>query len=1798
MSRTVDQRVVEMQFDNRDFERNVSTSMSTLEKLKRSLNLSGAAKGLNDVGAAAKSIDMNGLGGAVDTVRARFSALQVMGVTALANITNSAVNAGKQLIKSLSVDQIAAGWSKFGSKTSSVATLVAQGNDLKTVNEQLDRLNWFTDETSYNFTDMVSNIAKFTASGKGLNESVTAMEGIANWAALSGQNATTASHAMYQLSQAIGAGVMRKEDYRSIQNVSMDTDEFRQKALDAGVALGTLKKNVDGTYESLINNQGKFSKAQFAEHLTQDAWFTSDVMMSVFQDYSAAVDQIYEYAKEKGITASEAIEELGDKVDGFGLKAFKAAQEARTWSDAVNSVKDAVSTGWMNTFEIIFGNQEEATKLWTDLANAMWDVFASGGQARNEMLSQWKELGGRDNLIKSFWNTWDAIGSVLGSVKEAFRDIFPPTTGKQLADATEKLKNFTEKLKISEETAGKLKRTFKGVFSIFDIVKKIIGSVVNAIAKLLGSDGMASLGSSFLDITALIGDFFTSLNESFDANGLSGVLSKIVSVISDSLKIITSGVGNFGDIISSVFNGIGSVAKKIFGVIKPVFEWIIDNVSAGDIFAGLAGAGIFVAAKKLSGFLDKIIGIIKGIFSKDKGGGGLKEKISGVLDSLHDSLISFSSGIKISSLVSIAIAVGILSAALGKISELDVAGITKSLVAIGAMLGMLSITLRSITKSMSTFGSKGLIKAGISMILVAAALNVLAKAMEKISKLSLRDLAKGLIGIGIGVGILCSGLKAIDKTKISVRTSIAMLALAKSCEMLGDALQKFAKMSWKEIGRGLTAMGGALAEFVISISALNKFGGGKSILGSLGILIAVQSLEKMSEGLKKFAEMSWDEIKRGLSAMGGALGELAIAIGGLGKVSGFSSIFASGAILIVVQGLDDLATALKSFGGMSWDEIKRGLVGMGGALTEVAGITGILGKLTGFSGILGSGAIVITIQGLADLVDSFKKFAGMTWDEIKLGLAGMGGALTEVAAISGVLGKLSGFSGILGAGSILIAVQSLGDLADSFKNFAGMTWDEINRGLVGMGGALTEVGTISGLLGGLTGFAGLLGSGSLLLAIQGLGDLADSFKKFGEMPWDEIKRGLSAMGGALGEVALGGLLNTLSGLGALSISKIAEPLGVLADSIKKWAGVTIPEGLGGQLAYLAYGIGQFTFDGLGASALAMAAPAVGIMANSVKKWAGVSVPEGFSDKMAALANAVGKFTFSGLGAGSLSIAAPAVGTLADSVKKWSGVTIPDGIEAGMTQIANGVKAFSFAFMGGLSLGTIIEPLANLPESIKKWNGVTLSEGLEDTLTSLANGIKAFSWAFMAGWSLETIVKPLGDLVDSVKKWAGVTVPDDLKDKLASLADGIKSFTWAFVGGWSLDAIVGPLGDLADSVKKWRGVTIPEDLGDKLSSLASGVKSFSGVTDISYAANGLKTIASSAKKLSGIDFNTIGSGLSSLSESIKNFSSIGSVSASIAAFGRTLINGVITPIKNASSQFVSLGANIVNSLVNGIRSRSSTITLHILNVMNQMVRIINGQMGLFMTSGNTIMVAFASGISLGGPRIANAFRTSINQGVAAINGCYSSFYSAGSYLVDGFANGISANAFKAELKAAAMAKAALQAAKEALGIASPSKEGYKIGDYYGLGFVNAIEDYKDKVYKASGNMAESAKTGLSEAINKIQNVLDSDMDVRPTIRPVLDLSDIESGASSINDMFGQNPSIGKFSDLSSVSAMMNRRVQNGTNADIVSAIDKLRKDFSELNRPSYNINGITYDDGSNIAEAIQTLIREAKIERRV
>ncbi|MBR1566122.1 MAG: phage tail tape measure protein, partial [Oscillospiraceae bacterium] len=421
MSTVIDEKVVEMRFDNKQFEAGVATSLNTLDRLKKGLDLDGAAKGFDSLSDAARKIDMSSLGSAAEAVSSKFSALETIAVGALLKIGSQAVTTGEQLLKSLTIDQITEGWSKYSDKTTAVQTIMAAtGKSIDEVNGSLEKLIWFTDETSYSMTDMTSNIGKFTSQGIELDTAVTAMEGISTWASLSGGSINEASRAMYNLSQALGVGAVKLQDWKSIENANMATKEFKEMAMEAAAATGDLTKSFDAAGNAIYKTSKgtEVTAANFSSTLS-DAWFTSDALISVLNNYGSYADGVFELYNNLGDgvnkTTSEIISDLkrlqgaddqtilnagytedqielvrklSQEVGGIGQKSFAAAQEAKTFEEVITSVKEAVASGWSQTFETIFGNYEEAKVLWTDLANALYEVFAEGGNARNELLQE------------------------------------------------------------------------------------------------------------------------------------------------------------------------------------------------------------------------------------------------------------------------------------------------------------------------------------------------------------------------------------------------------------------------------------------------------------------------------------------------------------------------------------------------------------------------------------------------------------------------------------------------------------------------------------------------------------------------------------------------------------------------------------------------------------------------------------------------------------------------------------------------------------------------------------------------------------------------------------------------------------------------------------------------------------------------------------------------------------------------------------------------------------------------------------------------------------------------------------------------------------------------------------------------------------------------------------------------------------------------------------------------------------------------------------------------------------------
>lgn len=1771
---SIDERVVKMRLDNGQFEQGINKTSGLLSKLKQALNLDKSVESINNVDKAVSGVSFNPLTSGLQGVQSGFNAMGAVAFSVLNRMTNAAIDAGKSITNALTAS-VRDGFAEYETQMNAVQTILAntqsKGSTIDDVNSALDTLNTYADKTIYNFTEMTRNIGTFTAAGVDLQTSVDSIKGIANLAAVSGSSSAQASQAMYQLSQAIAAGKVQLMDWNSVVNAGMGGEVFQNALKRTAENFGT---NVDG----MIQKYGSFR-----ESLTEGGWLTTDVLTETLKQLSGAYT-------EADLVSQGYTEEQAKQIVQLANTAEGAATDVKTFSQLIDTTKEALGSGWTNTFEIIFGDFEEAKELWSGVANVISDVVNRSSESRNNLLQGWKDLGGRTELIKGLSNVFESLGKVLSTVGNAFRKVFPPTTSRQLMDITKAFASFTESLVPSESTLNKIGRVAEGVFSVFDIGVQAVKAVGEAISTAFGSDSMGSLLNNLLDIAAGFGDWLVGLDNSIKQFGIfEGAAKKVETAVSSVLGLFSSFTGRIssmgstiGSIASTIGNTLGGAFERVKNVISDVLTWITDNISGGDIFAGLAGGGIFLAAQKIGGAFDKIKEVVEDLFGngaeKLKKGAGVFDEILG---GLQESLNAFTGSVKAFTLVEIAGSIALLVNSMEKIAALSGGEVVGGVSAIGGMMTELNLSLKSITKTVKGVKTTDLIKTGAALIEFAKAVDMLANAMSTIGNLKWDEIAKGLTGMGGAMAELVAAAKGLSYAKVDLKTAGSLIAMAQAVKMVADPLKKLGNMSWDQVGKGLSAMGGALTEMGTVTGLLGRFGK-HNISAAVSMVVTAKSLSDIADAFGSFSSYDWGEIGRGLTAMGGALGEVGLVTGALGKIAGFSGILASGSIYITVQSLDDIAKVFGEFTQYDWGEIGRGLAAMGGALGEVGLVTGALGKLAGFSGIIGGGSILITAQSLGDIASAFGSFTQYDWGEIGRGLTAMGGALGEIGVISGALGKLAGLSGIIGSGSIVLTAQGLGDIAKAFNSFSQYSWDEIGRGLVAMGGALGEVGLVSGALGKLAGLSGIIGSGTIILAVQGLGEIARTFNSFTQYDWDEIGRGLAAMGGALGEVAaISGATGALTGIaglmGAGTITLASQGLIDLATAFGKFAEFNWDEigrgltAMGAAMGETALGGLLNTFSGFGAGAIEKMAAPLGTLADSIKKWEGVAVPDDLADQLGRIADGVGKFTMAGWGSDTVANIAQPMNVLADAVAKWSTITFPTDIATQLGSLASGVEAFTLAFAGGWSLNAVVGPLGTLADSVKKWDGVEVPGGIQGNLTALANGVKAFTLAFAGGWSIDAVIGPLGQLPGAVKKWNGVEVPGGIQGNLTALANGVKAFTLAFVGGWSINAVIGPLGQLAGEVKKWNGVEVPGGIQGNLTALANGVKAFTGIgsgiaESMSNAASGVRSIATAATSLSAANLSGVSKQISTFVSSLNNTQSITStLPADISAFATqlnsamvTLGNVVSTNGSNISTGFTQFKTSVTNGLsgvgsivsqnmssmsaaiidaISAINGGLDSIISVVLafagsmrNALNESttstaaglratVDRINSFQSQFRTAGQHLADGLLNGMRSNSSQFTGVFSSSVNQAVNSVRAYYNGFYDAGRYLVEGFTNGINDYTRSAATAAANMASSAKTAADRALDNGSPSKIMMQVGRFFTEGFSIGITDREDMVSDSSEKVARKAISTLNDML--ATSSIDDMFDASPTITPVLDLSAISKQAGSIDSMLSRS-----------------------------------------------------------------------------
>lgn len=949
MSKTIDERVVQMEFDNKNFESNVKASMSTLDRLKKALQFKGAEKGLENVNNAAKRVDLSAIGQGADEVQLKFSALQVAAATVFSRITNAAYNAGRSLVSAFTIEPVLDGFREYETQINAVQTILAntqsKGTTIDQVNAALDELNKYADLTIYNFAEMTKNIGTFTAAGVDLDKAVAAIKGIANLGAMSGSTSVQVSTAMYQLSQALAAGRVSLMDWNSVVNAGMGGEQFQNALKRTAEHMGT---DVD----ALIEKYGSFR-----ESLTRGEWLTTDVLTETLNQIAGAYTEADLIAQGYTEDQARAIVEMANA-------ATDAATKVKTFTQLMDTLKESAGSGWAQSFEIIFGDFEEAKNLFTELNDMFSTAIGNSSDARNAMLQGWADMGGRTNLIKGVMDALRSVGDVVSAVKEGFQEVIPPLTSARLYELTMNFYDLVQQLKPSAENLERIKRIAKGVASAIDIIGKAISAVVKPIGDLIFSDGVSSFVDMLLEIVATIGDVITAVNEGFDSGdifgSLSGALGKGLGVIENILSRLSSGMNSFKDIVQTVGGIVGDAFTGIVDTIGGALDWIVQNVSIGDIFNGIMAAFTVAGFKQMGDFF----GNIKEAFNKFLGEDSILTKAPEMFDALHDSIKSFTTGIQVGSLIGIATAITLLSVALGNLAELNVPEIGLSLTAMAGIIGLLNGSFAILLATLKRYDAKGAFTSSLSLIAIAAAINIFADAIKKVSDLDMDKVATSLVALLGGLGGLARAIQLINKTDITVSHALAILAIAQACNMLGDALHNFAGLSWEEIARGLVGMGGALAEMTGALTVLGKFTSGKTtIAGAASMLIVAQTLKPIGDALLAVGSLSWKTILKGLYGIGGALAEMmavVLVLSEFGSAKG--SLAGATSILIVAQTLHPIALSISSLSALSWAGIMKGLYGLGGALAEMMAVILILANFADSTKAIAGAAAVLLIS--------------------------------------------------------------------------------------------------------------------------------------------------------------------------------------------------------------------------------------------------------------------------------------------------------------------------------------------------------------------------------------------------------------------------------------------------------------------------------------------------------------------------------------------------------------------------------------------------------------------------------------------------------------------------------------------------------------------------------------------------------------------------------------------------------------------------------------------------------------------
>lgn len=1069
----IDDLIVAMKFDNKQFEAAVKMSVATLTHLKGNLNFGGAPNGIDAAQKSVAGFSAAPMNAQIDGISAKFLAMSTVGITALSNITNRMVDAGMAMGKSLTVTPIMEGFQEYETKIGSIQTILSNTSSdyanheegLADVTKNLDELNSYADKTIYSFGDMTKNIGLFTNAGIGVGDATKMIQGFSNEAASSGTTAEGAAGAAYQLSQALSAGVITLMDWKSLTNVGMGNANMKDGIIQIAEAMGAFEGSVVTAEEASTDFNGTLEKK----------WLSADIMENYLKIQAEGnKDVSREMMKQIGLS-----DEQITKFQKQQETSEDAATKVRTWSGLIGTVRESIGSSWAGIFDIVLGDFDSATTLFTGINNVIGDNIGKFADGKKQLLSGWAEMGGRDMMLDGLKNVFEGIMSIMNPIKDAFREIFPPTSVRSLLQMTAAFQAFSTKLKVGGETADKIKRTFAGVFAIFGIAVSIIKGVASGIASLFGAFSGGSGG--VLSLTASIGDFLVKLHETIKSSDIFGRIFRTIGTVLqapiEAIGTMAAGVGAFivglGQLASTAEMAFGILFKgdfskgggifeedsKVVDVLfrmREAMEWVTGAASQlfnvlfkGDFTGGPFEEdsgfidGLFKLRDALSNFftpgnIAKVLGaaaagvlavgigvVIKnaiGSLTGKKGGifGELKDaftsikdafgNVADLFDTLTGSLKVMQQDIKVNMILKIAIAVGILAVAMALLSTLSVADLGKSLGAITVAMVQLVGALAVVSKIAGAPGIVQMPIIALGLIGFAAAIVVLALAMKILATMSWEEFGKGIAGVASLLTLLVAASYGLGKASgPMLRAGLAMIPLALGLMILVKVMKDLAEMSWAEFGEGIAGLASIMAILAISLNLMPK---NMPVIGA-GLILIGAGLMVITFALKQIAKMSWAELGEGIAGLASMLVVMGLALHLMPK-----NMISIGAGLILVSiALLAITAAIKSMGNMSWNELVKGMVGLGVSLGLLA--IGLRLMQTAMPGAL---AMMVAAVALNLLLIPIQAFANMSWAELLMGLGGLAGVLTILGLAGYLLAPVAPIIVAIGLGMLSLGI--------------------------------------------------------------------------------------------------------------------------------------------------------------------------------------------------------------------------------------------------------------------------------------------------------------------------------------------------------------------------------------------------------------------------------------------------------------------------------------------------------------------------------------------------------------------------------------------------------------------------------------------------------------------------------------------------------------------------------------------------------------------------------------------------------